>query len=332
MRNDSSDGAALLAFLRDPSPYVAKIAADALCENADPAITEHLVAEYDYFDADVSRDPGCYIRTAFANHFGKKSFNRAAGALRRGACAIQIEPIAGVRHDVAAQLRAASALGLAEIRDPLALTLIAPLLFDNGMNGIMRDERVQPGTRPDAALNDGVRAMAARAVGRLGDAAGFPLVALILEFPDLENAEEVVVECMAAALTLNPERATPLISAYIRTGRRDLQAAAAMALITARIPHIEALVDVAIASSRENYLKALLFTVAASRSPVMLDIFYAQAAAARDEQRLYFCEAAAAMTDRDALPLLRGLAQSDRSARVRAAAANAVKQTQPGAE
>jgi len=285
-RADDSDTPALLACLRDPSSYVAKIAADALCDRAGRALAERLITEYEYFEFNgTRRDSGCYIRAALARLFTKLEYGPAREALKRGIRTVQIESVAGVPYDMAGQLRGECALGLAEMRDPQALRYIAPLLFDDGCNGIVKA----------APVNAELRVIAARAIGRLGNPDGLAVLGIVLGFPDREKNSEVLCECMSAAMQLDAQAALPLVTAYIESGYRDLYAPAAIAIINSGITGAEDYIASAISTSRGDSLKAICLTLAAKRTASALDTLNELASSDSDEHRTASAYARAAV-------------------------------------
>jgi len=286
LRADDSDTPALLVYLRDPSSYVAKIAADALCDHAGLALAERLITEYEYFESNgARRDPGCYIRAALARLFTRLDYGPARDALKRGIRTVQIESVAGVPYDMAGQLRGECALGLAEMRDPHALQYITPLLFDDGCNGIVKA----------APVNAQLRVVAARAIGRLRNPDGLAVLGVVLGFPDREKNSEVVCECMSAAMELDAQAALPLVTAYIESGYRDLFAPAAIAIINSGITGAEVHVASAISAARGDSLKAICLTLAAKRTPYALATLNELASSDSDEHRIACAYALAAV-------------------------------------
>ncbi len=314
-RLDDSSTAALVAALRDPSAYVAKLAVDALAERASYALCATLLGELEYFHRDGSkRDPGCYLRTGIVQILGKFEYLQAADAFRTGIKTVQVESIGGVSVDMGAQLRAASALGLAEIRDPNALRDITPLLFDTGSNGLVKI---------GGAVNAEIRVVAARAIGRLGSPAGLDILAIKLQFPGhmFEWEKEVLAECFESALTLGGCNALPLIAPYFHVSGVDLTVSAAMSIIRTGVEDGYSLVSEAIRSARGNDLRAICLTLASKRSLAAMTLLYDLAGSAREDERAAFAEAAGVTRDRGAVGALAVLASSDRSPKVRAIAA-----------
>jgi HEAT repeat protein len=211
---------------------------------------------------------------------------------------------------MAAQLRGACASGLAEIRDAHALIDITPLLFDRGAN---------------VPINPELRSVAAKAIGRLGNPDGLAVLSILLRFPNLEDDLEVLSSCMAAAMELNPEEALPLVSGYIETEYRGLVAPAAIAIINSGVAGGEVHIGRALSVSRGDKLMAICLTLAAKRSVQGVEILYGLGSSERDDHRGAFADAVGETLDRNAAPILKVLAVSDRSLTVRAAAAKALK-------
>jgi HEAT repeat protein len=319
-RTDVAATSGLVAALRDKSPYVAQLAAEALCERADREIAEALLPVFDDLQlAGVSRDPGCYIRASMAHAFGRVEYHPAAESMRSGAHTIQIEVVGGERIDLGAQLRAACALTLAELRDPEALRHITPLLFDTGANRIDSNPTVVP-------LNPELRAVAARAIGRLGDINGLAVLAVKLQFPEWEREADVLAESMKAALTLAKDEALPLVAPYITYDHRGLGPAAALAIIQSGVESGYSLVKTAITTGDPTEVKAIALTLAAQRSFAAVSLLYEMGTASRDIERLAFAEAVAIMGDKGSIPILEVLAAGDLSKRVKEAARAALVQ------
>jgi len=129
----------------------------------------------------------------------------------RGIHHVQLEPGWGGSADTAAEVRALSAIGLAQTGHPDALEEILPLLLDPE-----RDARI-----------GAVRALAAS-----GAAGG----ALLLRFKALQGDDpEVLGECFAALLRLDPARSLAFVSRFLDHASQSLAESAALALGESRL-------------------------------------------------------------------------------------------------
>lgn len=324
-RADPADAPRLIKLLKDRSAYVSQQAAEALSK---VATTEHgpaLIAEFARLQTGgSSADPGCYIRTSIAYVLGRMEFHSADDLLREGIRTVQVEGIGGVPTDTACQLRAACALALAEMRALNAVLDITPLLFDDRLR--------YDDPAPRAIRNPSVRIAAAQALGRLGDRAALAPLTVKLMYPiklppypedkhtwQVED-DEVLVECMRAAIALDPEYGGRLTRPYLTRG--DESMIAQTALIYAQSGLGDAAEQVAAAVERvsgENQL-AVILTLASMRTDDAFEKLCALAASPRQAIRLAFIEAVATIGDPHARPVLEALAAGDSSDKVRAAA------------
>jgi HEAT repeat protein len=159
-----------------------------------------------------------------------------------------MEPVFGGRVDTAADLRGASALGLARMGYPEALLEFADLLAD-----------------PVPA----VRISAARAIAYRGGEDGAPLLRLKALVGDEEPA--VVSECLGALLRISP-RSVDFVAGFLRARGPDAAESAALALGESRLPAaFEPLRDWARDVSGTGHERVALIAMATLRREDALD-------------------------------------------------------------
>jgi hypothetical protein len=201
--------AVLKEALTGKSPHAAaraaKIAGE--CEVA-AVVPEMLEALARFF---IDSDPGCCAKAAVAEALYRLGHEDASTFLR-GIRHVQMEPVFGGRVDTAADLRGASALGLARMGYRDALVEFAELLAD-----------------PVPA----VRISAARAIAYRGGDDGSPLLRLKALVGDEEPA--VVSECLGALLRLSPE-SLGFVAGFLRARGPEAAESAALALGESRLP------------------------------------------------------------------------------------------------
>lgn len=173
----------------------------------------HLVAAYARFlDNPVRRDPNCIAKKAIMRALCELDCNDA-DFYRAGIDYRQPEPVWGGTVDTAAEVRCSAAMGLVASGDPRALIDIATLLLDS---------------------EPPVRAGAARAI-----ACGNPKEAeMLLRFKVLAGDEEaeVIGECFASLLTVEPDEAIGFVGAFLEHEDDALRETAALALGESRHP------------------------------------------------------------------------------------------------
>jgi len=282
-------------------------------------IAHDLVTAFRYAqESGIERDAGCYIRTKLAYTLARLEYQPASDIFAEGLNSVQVEAVGGVAVDMGCQLRAACALGLAELRAPNALVLITPLLFDI-------TQRIDD-PAPHAIRNPGVRKSAATALGRLGESAGMVPLSIKLMFPGREEGE-VLAECMEAALLLDPARAAELIQPYMDRSA-DPQLVAQAAMVYARTGTADAAERVAASGRRltDTNLRAVVLTLATMRTPEAFEQLCPFAASPRQVDRMAFIESATVTRDERMHPILDALAVSDANPLVRSSAKQALEQ------
>lgn len=295
--------ALLLQALKDRSNYVAALAAEALSKTADDEAAPAMVERFEHLSEDgLKRDPGCHTRSHLAFAFGRLEYGPAVAALRIGIRTVQIEAVGGVPFDTAAHLRANCALALAQLRAPGALRDIALLLFDRSVAFTTEPQKV-----------------AAQALARLADPAALIPLSIKLTFSEGE-APEVLAECMEAVVQLEDPRALELLEPYLHDPDQALAAHAALMIAQTHAPEAPALLRQTVRRLSGNPLKATVLALTILRSDEAFAVLRDLAEEEREEVRLAVVEALAGAPNEGSDGLLRSLAETDPSVRVRGAA------------
>lgn len=250
----------LLLALKDRNNYIASLAAGRLADGIDARLLPELVTYFLELTGDGPKlDPGCHVRAALANLFGKQNAHVATAALSIGIRTVQVEAVGGAPTDTAIHLRANCALALAQLRPPDALRDISLLLFDWG---------VIKSPRPDVYRYATVEARkaAAQALANLGSAAGIVPLVIKLTHPG-DEAPELLQECMQALVDLEDERVLEVLEPYLSS--QDLSLAAYACLMLARARHTEAVPRIlkTLSSLYGNPLRAALMALTTLRTP-----------------------------------------------------------------
>jgi hypothetical protein len=181
-----------------------------------------VLAAYDRFFVDAaSTDPQCWAKTALAKALVKLE-HRQKDAFLHGLRHIQLEGSWGGSTDTAGALRANCLHGL----------LDCPGLSDAELLAYLAESLVD--------ADKTVRMEAARAIGNVGGVSSALLLRLRLHLGlerrnHEEEEPEVLGACFSALLSLEGERAVPLVASALKEGD-ELSAEAAYALAEARTP------------------------------------------------------------------------------------------------
>lgn len=159
----------------------------------------------------TKRDKGCVGKTALAKALLDLGLD-ATGVFLAGIRHVQLEPVWGGSEDMAQELRAWCAQGLARSGHPDSILELVPLLVDP--------------KRPP-------RLAAARALGEVGRVEAEPLLRLKALAGDEEP--EVVGECLASLLHLEPRRSLDFVGEFLHHRDAVLAEAAALALGESRL-------------------------------------------------------------------------------------------------
>ena len=234
-------------------------------------------------------DKGCGAKTAIVKALCKLDHASPAVFLS-GMRHVQMEAVWGPLVDTAAELRGLSAIGLAQTAYPEALEEILPLLLD--------PER-------------GARIGAVRAVA----ACGLPGDALVLRLKALSGDQETEVmgECFAGLLRVEPARSLAFVAAFLNGEHEAVAEAAALALGDARLESAFAVLRDAFQHPHSRALRrTLLLAIALLRREPAID-FLLELVRSGDGQTFADAEAALAMYDQD--PKLRERLESARASR-----------------
>jgi len=254
-RDDPQSGPALEEFtraLKDRSNYVVARAAEMIGECGIKDLMPVLRAALDRFLVNpVKTDPQCLAKTAIAealNKLGYEDVEFFANGMRY----IQFEPVWGGETDTAAYFRGLCAFGLARssVGDALAvLTPLAELLADS---------------QKPARIN------AARAIAYYSRREGIPLLRFKIRTGDEDP--EVIGECFAALLSMEPREAIHFVAGYLDSPDPDLRLEAATTLGESReVRAFEALKTCWENHYDPEYKKTLLIAMGLSRQQVAVD-------------------------------------------------------------
>lgn len=209
LRNDPTTPAALSALRRalaNKSAVVVAKAAQIAGEHELLDLVPDLVNGFERLLANaVKSDPNCAGKTAIAEALYRIGAGEEAVFLR-GIRHVQKEPVWGGSVDTAAGLRGVCALGLIRMHYHDAMTEIGDLLADPEMRA---------------------RADAARAIGYSENPQGLPLLRLRALVGD---EPEVLAECFAALLAIDPSAAIPFVARFLDAADEVRQETAAVAL------------------------------------------------------------------------------------------------------
>ena len=193
----------LARALESKSNFVIAKAAQIVETRQELSLQPALIAAFHRLFEDPSgRDPSCTGLTALATTL--HSFDCADTLLfLKGIRHVQMEGSFGPSVDAAVELRAISAIALAQHRDPRVVFELTILLADK-----------EPGARMGAA----------RALGCCGSVAAFPL----LHFKTLAGDADlnVITECYASMIALDAARTVAILEETIREGGDHAEPAA----------------------------------------------------------------------------------------------------------
>jgi HEAT repeat protein len=174
-----------------------------------------LLAAFDRFLVDpVKSDPQCWAKTAIAKAL-KDLGHHDPQVFLRGLAHVQLEPVWGGSTDSAATLRGTCALALVDCQLP-DLTILAHLT-----DGLADPEKT-------------VRIDTATAIAQLACLEGALLLRLKALLGDREP--EVLGQCFAALLSLDPRDPVQFIAKFLHSKDEDIRLEAACALAQSRDP------------------------------------------------------------------------------------------------
>jgi HEAT repeat protein len=234
-------------------------------------------------------DKGCAAKTEIVKALCKLEHSSPSVFLR-GMRHVQMEAVWGPLVDTAAELRGLSAIGLAQTAYPEVLEEILPLLLD--------PER-------------GARIGAVRAIA----ACGLPGDALVLRLKALSGDQETEVmgECFAGLLRVEPARSLAFVAAFLHSGHEAVAEAAALALGDARLESAFAILRDAFQQPHSRALRrTLLLAIALLRREPAIDFLLELV---RSGEGQASADAAAALAMYDQEPKLRERLNSARASR-----------------
>ena len=183
--------------------YLISIAAKVLSADDSELIAKAERAFERLLEDPIKRDPQCHGKAAIAQAFFDAEI-RAEATFEAGVQHVQLEPVLGGRQDTAAHLRGICLMALAHAQHPRAPVEAARMLAD--------PER--------SARIAAIRALVASGARETVE----PVLRLRLEIPD--DDPEVVSECMAGLLEVNPGDNVPVVGAKLDSSDAVAEAAA----------------------------------------------------------------------------------------------------------
>ena len=277
-------------FLNGKSSLLAAKAARIAGEWQAAELIPELLSAFDRFlvKPEVT-DKGCGAKTEILKALCKLEHSSPSVFLR-GIRYVQMEAVWGRSVDTAAEVRGLSAIGLAQTAYPEALEEILPLLLD---------------------AERGARIGAVRAIA----ACGLPGDALVLRLKALSGDQEpeVLGECFAALLRVEPAKSLAFVAAFLDGEREAVAEAAALALGDARLESaFEVLRDAFERPHSRVLRRTLLLAIALLRREPAIDFLLALVGTG-DGQTSTDAVAALAMYDQD--PKLRERLERARASR-----------------
>ncbi|NLN18970.1 MAG: HEAT repeat domain-containing protein [Firmicutes bacterium] len=250
---DPSRRGLLIDALKDRSNFVVAASAEALAASPGEDLINPLMERYRWFDEDgKKRDVTCVARIAIVSALVACRAVEAGDIYLRAIRTSQIEPSGMGLEDVAVPLRIKAANALAEFRIPGALVALAILLVD------------------DTAA---ARLAAIQALHHLGDPGAVALLAMRLAEPGSEDPE-VLVACMDALVSLDPQTALQVVSPFLSDADPYLVAGAATALAGAdRFYHekVLALLEESLNHTAAEAREAVVLAMASMRSDAVTE-------------------------------------------------------------
>jgi HEAT repeat protein len=256
--------AELAGYLNSKSNLVVAKAARIAAEWKSDALAPELVAAFERFLVKPeTTDKQCVAKMEILKALYKLEHS-SPSVFRRGIRHVQMEANWGKRVDTAAEVRALSAIGLAQTGDPQALEEILPVMVD---------------------AERGARIGAVRAIG----ASGRPGDVLLLRFKALIGDEPGVMgECLAALLRAAPAESVEFVGKFLLHADEAVAEAAALALGDSRLESAFAVLREAYPATTSRALRrTLLLAIALLRRESALDYLLdlarnAEAAASAD--------------------------------------------------
>ena len=277
-------------FLNDKSSLLAAKAARIAGEWQSTELIPELLSAFERFlvKPEVT-DKSCGAKTEIIKALCKLEHSSPSVFLR-GIRYVQMEAVWGLPVDTAAELRGLSAIGLAQTAYPEALEEILPLLLD---------------------AERGARIGAVRAIA----ACGLPGDALVLRLKALSGDQETEVlgECFAALLRVEPAKSLTFVATFLDAGQEAVAEAAALTLGDARLESAFTVLRGAFQLPRSRALRrTLLLAIALLRREPAID-FLLELVRTGDGQT--FADAVAALAIYEQDPKLRERLEHARASR-----------------
>jgi hypothetical protein len=235
--------------LASKSNLVVKKAARIALDAQQKELTPQLAAAFERLLAKgPALDKGCAALTALARALVSLEHDDPA-VFRRGIGHVQMEPTFGGSEDMAAELRAVCAMGLANTRDRHKMRDLVDLLADKEWTA---------------------RAGAARAIAAVGSDASALLLRLKIRNGDRES--EVISDCLTGLLDVDGADALQLVDSVADSRDEALRDAAILALGTSRradaIEMLKARFD---RTTNPSAKKCILLALASSRTEAAIE-------------------------------------------------------------
>jgi HEAT repeat protein len=192
--------------LASKSNLVVKKAARIVGDAQEKEFAPQLADAFKRFLDKPAQDKGCVALTAMARALVALDYDDAA-VFRSGMRHVQMEGTWGGSDDVASELRAVCAMGLANTRDPNKMRDLVELLADEQWPA---------------------RAGAARAIAAVGSDAAALLLRLKILIGDRES--DVISDCLVGLLDVDGAEALPLVESIANSRDEALRDAAILAL------------------------------------------------------------------------------------------------------
>jgi len=240
------DAAAVRKALHDRVGLVVAKAAKVAAELQMRELLPDLVAAFErLFDKPAERDPQCWGKNAIAKALMALEYRQSATFLR-GARHVQMEPVWGGQEDTASTLRGVCMLGLVTCAD-VRREIILRVLVDG-----LTDPKVT------------VRVEAAREIAEIGGDEGPLLLRLKARAGDKEPP--VVGQVFDSLLGLEGRAAIDFIADFLKHNAPEVQAEAALALGSSRLPEAVEALEGAWRGTRDPDLKdAIARAISATR-------------------------------------------------------------------
>lgn len=247
-RLDEADPAALRNALESKYALVAGKAARLIAEKLLSEFAEPLASAFARLLAKPAADKGCQALTSIARALVTLDHDDAE-VFRRGMKHIQMEAVWGGSVDVASELRAVCAMGLANSRDHRKLQPLVELLADPEWQA---------------------RAGAVRAITVVGSDAA----SLLLRFKALigDSEPEVLAETLTGLLSVDGAEALAFVGQIATSNDAEIREAAILALGASRRPDaVEWLKNRYTEIADTETKKALILALASARTEVAMD-------------------------------------------------------------